>query len=106
MSADLKSMKITKSQQEKAMKPSLIEFPQYPYGLTVRLDNDSLKKLGITDLPEVGEKMTLIAKVEVSSASQHAVKGGDDSKSVELQITDMCLEDEAEPKDASKELYG
>jgi len=103
--ADLKSMKITKSQQEKATKPSMMEYPQYPYGLSIRLDNDSLKKLGIKELPEVGEKMTVIAKVEVTSASQNKSTGGD-SKNVELQITDMCLEDEGDAKEASKELYG
>lgn len=105
MSSDLKSMKITKSQQEKMSKPMPMDTPQYPWGLQIRLDNDSLKKLGISDLPKVGKKMMLVARVEVSSASQHTMKGGNDNMSVELQITDMCLESESESKDASKALY-
>lgn len=102
---ELKSMKISKSSQETMAKPAMLEAPQYPYGLSIRLDNDSLEKLGMSDLPKAGKKMKLMAMVEVVGSSQHTMKGGKDMKSVELQITSMGLESDSE-KDASKELYG
>lgn len=105
MSSEMKSMKITKSRSESMSLPKMSE-PQYPYGLVVRLDNDSLEKLGMKELPKSGKKMKLLAVVEVIGSSQHTMKGGKDNKSVELQITSMCLESGSEKKDASKELYG
>lgn len=102
---ELKSMKLSKSSREETAKPMALAEPQYPYGLAIRLDNDSLEKLGMSELPKAGKKMKLMAMVEVVGASQHTMKGGKDMKNVELQITSMGLESESE-KDASKELYG
>ncbi len=62
----------------------------YPYGLEISLDSDSLTKLGMDSLPEVGAVMTLTAKVKVTRVSEHASEGHSD-KSVVLQITDMEL---------------
>ena len=74
--------------------------PEYPYGLRINLDDDSLKKLGITELPEVGTTMTLQAQVEVVSVSQHESDNGK-HRDMSLQITDMELD---APRDA-KNLY-
>lgn len=65
--------------------------PEYPYGLRINMDDDSLKKLGITELPEVGTTMTLQARVEVVSVSQHESDNGK-HRDMSLQITDMALE--------------
>lgn len=64
--------------------------PEYPFGLRIHLDNDSIKKLGIEKLPEVGSKMKLMAIVEVCDLSEHKSLYGD-NKSLGLQITDMKL---------------
>lgn len=62
----------------------------YPYGLCLTLDEDALKKLGIEELPKVGTKMALQAKVKVCMASdQSSIYGR--SRRIELQITDMAL---------------
>lgn len=66
--------------------------PRYPYGLCVSLDDDSLAKLGITDLPKVGAKMTLTARVVVTSIGSSERQGGDAESRMELQITDMELD--------------
>lgn len=68
--------------------------PKYPWGLCLRLDEDSLKKLGLDgDLPQVGESMQFVAMAKVTSASIHESENPDGSKrqccNVELQITDM-----------------
>lgn len=109
MAAKLVSMKITPAEMKKRQEPAETigggDRPAYPYGLSVRLDDDALEKLGIgEDLPEAESVMVLIAKVEVTSASSIDRAGGGKSRSVELQITDLCLE-EGNPKDAAKALY-
>jgi len=75
------------------------EGPKYPYGLSIQLNDESLKKLGITDVPAVGAKMKLIAEVEVVSTSQYARQEGTD-KDVSLQITSMALDTGAKKKSA------
>ncbi len=55
--------------------------PDYPYGLSFELRDESLKKLGLDSLPEVGETMCIYAEVEVIRTSQRA---GKDSKDREI----------------------
>lgn len=77
--------------------------PEYPYGLRISLDADGLAKLGITDLPEVGQVMTLAARVEVVAVSQYEERDHT-NRSVELQITDMDLKPEG-AKTTEQSLY-
>lgn len=90
--SDIKSMKIDKAEADKLYgKPSVVSSsPEYPYGLRLRLDNVVVDKLGV-GLPKVGEKLMIEAYVEVVSVSANESKEGM-QKSIELQITDMCLE--------------
>lgn len=71
--------------------------PKYPYGLCICLNDDSLKKLGISDLPAVGGTFMVMAQVTVSSVRSSQQQDGDKERSVDLQITDMALE--APPKE-------
>lgn len=105
---NLKSMKLSKSDREQETKAveSMIERPAYPYGLCLRLDNQTLEKLEIGELPDVGSKMTILAKVEVSSTSQHDVAGGKPNRTLELQITDLALGADLDVKDHAGTLYG
>ncbi|CUI38286.1 Uncharacterised protein [Achromobacter xylosoxidans] len=77
--------------------------PKYPWGLILSLDDDTLRKLGVSELPKVGQQMHLMAVVEVCTTSQHANQEGTD-KCVSLQITQLGLEG-AGP-DAAQMLYG
>lgn len=70
------------------------EQPEYPYGLRINLDEESLKKLGTTELPEVGQGMSLKAQVEVASVSQYDNDKGK-HREMSLQITDMELNTQA-----------
>ena len=68
--------------------------PQYSYGTRVCLDKDMLEKLGIKEQPAIGTKFTMHAEVEVVGTSQHesnSQDGGEISKTVDLQITQMGL---------------
>lgn len=66
------------------------EGPKYPGGLTLTLDNESLKKLAMS-LPQVGETFTLEGVVEVIAVSKDS-RQIEDGKTVTLQITHLGLE--------------
>lgn len=93
------SMKVTKSElklREAMSQPAIAEVPegpQYPYGLEIQLNKDSLSKLGIkvSDY-ETGDSFTIEARVEVRSVSTSKGSYGS-SQDMTLQITDMALED-------------
>lgn len=82
--------------------------PKYPYGLTLYLDDDTLKKLGITDLPKVGASMPATITVMVTGTSQRATQSSKDGETmrtcVDLQITDMDIT--MPSKSAADVLYG
>lgn len=64
-------MKKTKK-EKKNSEPMAIkaDAPEYPYGLTIDLNDDSLDKLGIDTLPAVGDVFTVTAKARVTRVSQ------------------------------------
>lgn len=100
----LKSMKISakerKADQEKWSKPISPDGGEYPYGLRLTLDDKTLKKLGIDELPEVGEYITLEAECCVVSTSQNKNTGRDERR-LELQIEKLgCEEDDDEDESA------
>ncbi len=81
--------------------------PQYPYGLEISLDNDCLAKLGIDEVPEVGDVLTLKAKVIVKSTMESDSLNGGENCCMSLQITDMELGGvKPESSAAAKKLYG
>ncbi len=100
-------MTMSKEEAKEQMEPTASDAPKYPWGLSISLDDDSLKKLGITALPAVGTKMTLNATVEVCSTSQYSDQEGEAEVSMSLQITAMELgAGQTGPSDAASMLYG
>lgn len=68
--------------------------PKYPWGLCLTLNDDSLDKLGMDKLPEIGTKMRLVAMVEVTGVSASTYQGAEEKRSsVDLQVTDMAIDD-------------
>lgn len=101
----LVSMKIDpKKREEKYAESALVDRPIYPWGLSINLDEDALEKLGLEELPTVGKPLKLLALVDVTSVSSNESKGGE-SRSVGLQITDLCLEPAGEKKSVESKLY-
>ena len=82
----------------------MMDEDKYPYGLKIHLHDEELDKLGISELPNVGEKIKLEAVVVVESVSERQELGDENDRDVRLQITEMGLI--AESKDAAHELYG
>lgn len=97
MFAKMVSMAHTpEEQKEEAKEMAVPSVPKYPWGLCLRLDEDSLEKLGLAgDLPQVGESLQFIALAKVTSASMSESENPDGSKrqccNVELQVTDMGI---------------
>ncbi len=72
--------------------------PRYSWGLSISLDNSSLDKLKMKDLPKVGSYVTLTARCCVQSISESQQVDGDENRSVSLQIEDMAVQPEASAK--------
>jgi len=101
----MKSMKLSKAEKKETVEAKPYTGPEYPYGLSISLDKEALDKLGISELPEVGTKLTLEAKVDVTGVSESSSDSGKDYRTLTLQITDMEL-GEAPGEDIGKKLYG
>lgn len=66
--------------------------PEYPYGLRISLDSESLAKLGITELPTINAELKIAAVARVVSVSQYESQGNEKaSRTVDLQIEQMEL---------------
>ncbi|EJI1363646.1 hypothetical protein NDL49_000120 [Escherichia coli] len=78
----------------------------YPWGLCISLDNDTLNRLGITSLP-VGGMVMITAKALVKSTSERQDEN-EVCRRAELQITDMAMAPDSSepPKAAAQTLYG
>lgn len=101
------NMKMNASERKEYDSPELSsEQSEYPYGLCIRLDDDALKKLGMTELPAVGTEVMVMAKAFVKSTSAYARNGEDGHRDVELQMTDIELGQVAASTNAASALYG
>lgn len=104
---ELKSMALSKTESKKMseVSPAESDGPRYPYGLTLHLSNETIEKLGLAGLPDVGAKLMLEATVAVASASEHQRQGGEKHRSLELQITEMAVTPKADT-DVAGMLFG
>jgi hypothetical protein len=102
------AMSKDEAKKEYGAEPEDDDLPKYPYGLSIYLDDDTLKKLGITDVPKVGTSMPATITVMVTGTSQRATQSSKDgeqmSTCVDLQITDMDIT--IPSKSAADVLYG
>lgn len=102
----MKSMKLDKEDKKSMEAECCISEQAYPYGLTVSLEEPSIKRLEISKLPEIGEKFLLKSIVEVISISDHVNKD-ERNRCIRLQITDMELaEAPKEERSTESTLYG
>ena len=97
------SMKMAKEEKDEqpGMASPSVSGPDYPYGLCIELNDDSLEKLGYKTPPSVGQEFTLTARVKVTASRSQEVDGENES-SCSLQITEAGL-GTAAAKDAKAE---
>lgn len=83
--------------------------PMYGYGTRLTLEDAELKKLGVDELPEVGDEFHIAAVGEVIAVRNNAFEDGREEKCVEVQITHMgAIHEDAEEDDRKpgEVLYG
>ncbi len=71
--------------ERKSEEVALDSEPSIPYGLSINLDDGSLKKLGITKLPSVGDRMVVASIGVVDSVNEHS-SSRRKSRSVSIQL--------------------
>ena len=76
----------------------------YPYGLCIDLDKETLKKLGMGTM-SVGSEIKFTAKSYVKGRNEYEGKDEEVDGSMSLQITDMEI-DSAHDSDVAKKFYG
>jgi len=85
MSDHLVDMKLTKK-ESKAEVATDSKGPRYPYGLSISLDDESLKKLGFDSLPDVNDQFIVVGVGPVTSVRQSQDEdGADRSFSIQLE---------------------
>ncbi|HHU2814409.1 hypothetical protein N3K64_04825 [Escherichia coli] len=78
----------------------------YPWGLRLNLDNDTLKKLGVS-MPAVGTEIMITARAVVKATSTRE-DGNEKYQNADVQITDMSMDpaQAEQQKSAADTLYG
>ena len=96
MSKHLIDMKLSRKEAEDDLGIGVSESkgPRYPYGLSISLDDDSMKKLGFEDLIAVGTKMIVVGVGKVTNASENRRQNG-----VDRHMTIQLEKVEVEPFD-------
>lgn len=82
---------------------------QYPYGLTICLNEEVCEQLGISKALKAGSEVRITARAIVTSSTESVENDGDDAGndvSLQLQITDMSVTPGGMVKNAASELYG
>lgn len=87
----LTNLKQTAAEVKEETSPAVAEQPAYPYGLCLDLNDETMKKLGIIEMPKAGDVFKIEAMATVSRVSAYQEMNGDNDQSMGLQITDMAL---------------
>jgi hypothetical protein len=85
--------------------PMPMQAADYPYGLTISLDERDLEKLDLDDGCEAGDTIDLRAMAVVKSVSKNEFNGKSSCR-VELQIQKLAVESEDEEAMAMTKRYG
>lgn len=81
--------------EEKAEALAMPMAGDYPWGLSISLDTESLKKLEVDfESVEVGQTYHFMALAKVTAKSRNENDGGEARECIELQITDLNAENE------------
>lgn len=108
--ADLVDLAKTPDEKAKEMRSwdssATPDIPDYGYGLTIRLEHDQVKKLGLQDCEHDGSPLNLTAIGVITECSSNTYNG-EVRKSMAIQIQKMAVSGKDDKKeDAVETLYG
>jgi len=108
---DLVDVKRTKADKEAERKrwegeSAVAEMDDYPYGLTLHLDDQTMEKLGLsgTDF-DTGEPVKLVAEAVITEDRINTINGKT-RRSMSIQLRKMALTQDGEKEDVATTLYG
>lgn len=81
--------------------PSVDSMPDYPYGLCLSLDNESMEKLGLDTSCQVGDLLHFTAMAKVTSVSMRDSEMNGPDCRIELQIQQMGVPEDESTEDPS-----
>lgn len=100
MPEKLVDMAMTKAEMKEEKKDMCVGYDgqpnPYPWGLSIRLEDRELKKLGMDKLPEVGSEMKCEIVCRVTSVSQEASETRQAHRCVAMQIVAMGMDMDAD----------
>ena len=79
--------------------------PEYPWGTRLTLVDEVAKSL-FPKMPTVGAQVAIDGLATVASVNIVQQQGGDTRVSIELQLTDIDLEEPEETTSAASKIYG
>ncbi len=77
--------------------------PEYPYGLSLSIDDAMIEELGIGQLA-AGDEVMVVAKAFVRSKSEHQ-DTEDSEKTISIQLTEMSVNRNSDNDDMADRLY-
>lgn len=107
----LASMAYTKEELEAKKKQyteaqPVEDMEKYPWGLSICLSDDILKKLGLA-VPAVGTQLKIEAIAKVTGSRTNEQLDGDQNASVDIQITAMDIKPaDSVSDDRAERMYG
>lgn len=101
--ADHSLINMKMSAAERKDDDSEIDDPEFPWGLSLHLDDATLTKLGM-DLPEVGTLVDIHAVGKVTSVNESADESGE-RRSTSIQITDLEIDSGSTEADKAKKMF-
>ncbi|MCB1712602.1 MAG: hypothetical protein KDH96_09075 [Candidatus Riesia sp.] len=100
----MKNLKLSDSEKSEMQMSVCCEQPDYPYGLKIHLCDESIQKLGVKKLPEIGSVIQITAMAYVCDKNEME-KGEEIEMSMGLQITDMAIGNPMPSKSIQDKLY-
>ena len=91
MSDHLVDMKMSKKQSTNEFAVSEDKDPRFPHGLSINLNDDSMKKLGFDELPVIGTEMIVVGVGKVTRASENRSQSGVD-RDLQIQLERIEVE--------------
>ena len=88
---ELTNMKLPTKSEAAAVQEIEVDVPEYPYGLKLHFNDDSLKLLPSLKLLAIGEEVKIQAIAVVTGLRQDLDQHNDDM-SADVQITDIACE--------------